>query len=218
VSVNAGLPRQVEWRGKPVTTGIFKSPVEGRVAVRGVNLAGDGQADLEVHGGPGKAVYAYPSEHFAFWREVYPDVEIGPGVFGENLTLEGWLEEDVHVGDRFRAGTAELVVTQPRVPCFKLGLRFDRPDVVKRFLAEDRSGFYLTIAEPGEVGAGDAFERVAEDPRRVSVADVVRVYRGELDAPDLLRRAIEVPSFPEEFRERYRQRLREVRAGAGDER
>lgn len=175
--------------------------------MRGVNLEGDGQADLEVHGGPGKAVYAYPSEHFDFWREVYPDVEIGPGAFGENLTIEGWSEEDVCLGDRFRAGSAELVVTQPRIPCFKLGLRFGRPEVVKRFLAEDRSGIYFGIAAPGEVAAGDAFECVAEDPRRVSVADVVRVYRGELDDPGLLRRAIEVPSFPEEFRRKYRERL-----------
>lgn len=177
------------------------------MAVRGVNLAGDGQADASVHGGPGKAVYAYPSEHFDFWRSVYPEVEIGPGVFGENLTLGGWLEEGVHLGDRFRAGTAELVVTQPRTPCFKLGLRFGRPDVVKRFLAEDRSGIYFTIVEPGEVAAGDAFERIAEDPRRVAVADVVRIYRGELDDPGLLRRAIEVPSFPEEFRQIYRGKL-----------
>jgi MOSC domain-containing protein YiiM len=209
VSVNVGRPREVEWRGKTVRTGIFKSPVAGPVAARGVSLEGDGQADLEVHGGPGKAVYAYPSEHFAFWREAYPEVEIGPGVFGENLTIEGWSEEDVCLGDRFRAGTVELVVTQPRIPCFKLGLRFGRPDVVKRFLAEDRSGFYLTIAEPGEVAAGDACERVAADPRRVSVADVVRVHRGELDDPDLLRRAIAVPAFPDEYREKFRRRLGE---------
>ena len=202
-----GLPCEVEWRGKQVTTGIFKTSVAGPVAVAGVQLAGDGQADPRVHGGPGKAVYGYPSEHFEFWQRAYPEVEIGPGVFGENLTLEGWLEENVHLGDRFRAGTAELVVTQPRVPCFKLGLRFGRPDVVKRFLAEDRSGIYFAIAAPGEVAAGDAFERIAEDPRRVSVADIVRIYRGELDDPDLLRRAIAVESFPEEFRQIYREKL-----------
>jgi len=202
-----GEPREVAWRGKTVRTGIFKSPVEGPAAVRGESLAGDGQADLIVHGGPAKAVYAYPSEHFHFWREAYPEVAIGPGAFGENLTLAGWLEDAVHLGDRFRAGTTELVVTQPRSPCFKLGLRFGRPDVVKRFLAEDRPGFYLAIAAPGEVAAGDGFERVAEDPRRVAVADVVRVARGELDDPDLLRRACEVPSFPEEFRRKYREKL-----------
>jgi len=181
--------------------------VAGSVEVRGVNLAGDGQADRTVHGGPAKAVYAYPSEHAAFWQQAYPGLAMGPGAFGENLTLEGWTEEDVHLGDRFRAGTAELVVTQPRTPCFKLGLRFGRPELVKRFLAEDRSGFYLTIAEPGAVAAGDPFERIAEDPRRVRVADVVRIRRGELDDPDLLRRAMAVPSFPDEFREKYRARL-----------
>lgn len=205
--MNVGEPREVEWRGRTVRTGIFKAPVTGAVEVRGVNLAGDGQADLEVHGGPDKAVYAYPGEHLVFWRTVYPDVAIGPGVFGENLTLEGWLEEGVCLGDRFRAGTAELVVTQPRLPCFKLGLRFGRPDVVKRFLAEDRSGFYLTIAAPGRVAAGDAFERIGRDPRRVSVADVVRVYRGQLDDPALLRRAIEVPAFPDGWREDFAAKL-----------
>ena len=182
----------------------------GRVAVRGVNLAGDGQADQTVHGGPGKAVYAYPEEHAEFWQAAFPDVAIVPGVFGENLTVAGCLEEDVHIGDRFRAGTVELIVTQPRIPCFKLGIRFGQPRVVKRFLAEDRSGFYLTIAEAGEVAAGDPFVRLAEDPRRVSVADIVRIHRGEFDDPDLLRRAIAVPSFPEEFRRLYRQRLGEA--------
>jgi MOSC domain-containing protein YiiM len=210
VSVNVGRPREVEWRGKRITTAIFKSPVAGAVTVRGVSVEGDAQADLQVHGGAGKSVYAYPSEHFDFWRNVYPDVGIGPGVFGENLTLEGWLEDGVCLGDRFRAGTAELVVTQPRSPCAKLGMRFDDPQMVKRFLAEGRSGIYFTIARPGEVAAGDPFERIASDPRRVSIADVVRVQRGEIDDPDLLRRAIEVPSFPEEYRRKFRQRLGEV--------
>jgi MOSC domain-containing protein YiiM len=182
------------------------------VAARGHNLDGDGQADPSVHGGHDKAVYAYPSEHFAFWRTLYPEVGIGPGALGENLTLEGWLEDDVCVGDRFRAGSAELVITQPRSPCFKLAVRFGRPDVVKRFRAEDRPGFYLSIAAPGEVAAGDAFERIERDPRRVSVNDVVRMRRDELDDPDLLRRAVAVPALPEEYRCELERRLRSIDA------
>jgi MOSC domain-containing protein YiiM len=210
VSVNVGRPREVPWRGELVRTGIFKAPVAGRVAVRGHNLAGDGQADPSVHGGHDKAVYAYPSEHFPFWRALYPEVGIAPGALGENLTLEGWLEDEVCVGDRFRAGSAELVVTQPRSPCFKLGVRFGRPDVVKRFRAEDRPGFYLSIAVPGELAAGDPFERIERDPRRVSVNDIVRLRRDEPDDPDLLRRAVAVPALPEEYRRELEARLRSL--------
>src|SRR4051794_6720971 len=154
VSVNVGLPRRVRWKGRDVTTGIFKEPVGGRTPLRPLNLDGDRQADLSVHGGATKAVYAYPVEHYPFWRDVLGH-ELTPGAFGENLTVEGVpLEDEVAIGDRFRIGTAELVVTQPRIPCFKLGLRFGREDIVKRFLASGRSGYYLAVAVEGDVGAG----------------------------------------------------------------
>jgi MOSC domain-containing protein YiiM len=190
-------------------TGIFKEPVAGRVRVRRLNLQGDGQADLSVHGGRDKAVYAYPSEHYPFWRNELPGQTLEPGAFGENLTTEGWWEDEVHVGDRFRLGTAEAVVTQPRMPCFKLALRFGRDDIVARFLESGRPGFYLRVLQEGEVEAGDPLERIEEDPRRVSVVDVVRLYldkRGTLDR-DLRERATQVEALPEAWRDHFRRRL-----------
>lgn len=206
ISVNVGLPKAVEWKGRTVTTGIFKEPVEGTVPVRRLNLDGDRQADLSVHGGPDKAVYAYPSEHYPFWRDEYPDHDLAWGAFGENLTTEGWLEDAVHVGDRFRIGTAEVVVVQPRLPCFKLGLRFGRDDVIARFLESDRPGFYLRVLQEGDVAAGDPMVRIAEDPRRVTVVDVVRLYLGSGDR-DLLARAAAVEALPASWRGRFQQQL-----------
>jgi MOSC domain-containing protein YiiM len=170
VSVNVGLPRQVEWHGRTITTSIWKAPVAGRVRVGRLNLQGDRQSDRRVHGGRDKAVYAYPSEHYAYWREQLPGAELSWGAFGENLTVAGLLEEQVHVGDRLRAGSAELVVTQPRTPCYKLGLRHDRPELVRCFLESGRSGFYLAVVREGDVAAGDAIERTAGDPLGPSIA------------------------------------------------
>jgi MOSC domain-containing protein YiiM len=132
LSVNVGMPQEIGWRGEIVRTSIYKAPVAGRVCVRMLNVDGDQQSDLSVHGGRDKAVYAYPSEHYAFWRTKLPGMELSWGVFGENFSTEGLLEGDVNIGDRFRAGSAEFIVTQPRMPCFKLGIRFGRPDMVKR--------------------------------------------------------------------------------------
>src|SRR5712671_6531621 len=132
ISVNVGQPKEVIWKGRKVMTGIFKEPVEGRVAVGRLNLEGDRQADLTVHGGPEKAVYAYPAEYYAFWREQFPEMELPWGMFGENLTIEGLLDESVHIGDRFQVGSAHLVVTQPRLPCSKLGLKFGRDYFLER--------------------------------------------------------------------------------------
>jgi MOSC domain-containing protein YiiM len=207
LSINVGLPREVEWRGKVVRTSIFKVPVSGRVRVMRQNVQGDRQSDLSVHGGPDKAVYAYPSEHYAFWRNELPGAELAWGAFGENLTTEGWSEDKVHVGDRFRAGSAEFVVTQPRMPCFKLGIRFNRPDMVKRFLRSGRTGFYLAVLQEGEIGAGDSVDRVAEDDSRISVADVVALYAADGANQDLLRRASRLPALPESWRQYFRDRL-----------
>lgn len=212
LSVNVGLPRPVPGRGGMVMTGIFKDPVAGRVRVRRLNLAGDRQADLSVHGGPDKAVYAYPSEHYPFWRNELPEHELAWGAFGENLTTAGWWEDEVHVGDRFRIGTAEMVVTQPRMPCFKLGLRFGRDDVIARFLESGRPGFYLRVLQEGEVEAGDPCERISEDPGRLTVVDVIRLYldrRGALSEADrdLLERAVQVEALPETWRDFFQRRL-----------
>ena len=207
LSINVGLPREVEWRGKFVRTSIFKAPVSGRVRVMRLNLQGDQQSDLSVHGGADKAIYAYPSEHYAFWRNEFPGLDIPWGAFGENLTTEGLLEDKVQVGDRFRAGSAEFIVTQPRMPCFKLGIRFNRPDMLKRFLRSGRTGFYLAVLREGDVAAGDAFDLVAQDDNHVTVADVVGLYTADAANQDLLRRASELSALPESWRQYFRERL-----------
>jgi MOSC domain-containing protein YiiM len=209
VSVNVGLPRPVSWRGRRIMTGIYKDPIEGRVQVRRTNLDGDRQADLSVHGGPDKAVYVYPSEHYPFWRRELELESLPWGSFGENLTTEGWWEDEVHIGDRFRVGTAEVVVTQPRMPCFKLAVKLDRDDIVESFLESGRPGFYLAVTREGELGAGDAMERIHEDENGVTVVDIVRLYmdrHGEGD-PDLLRRVVAVEALAEGWREHFRKRL-----------
>ncbi len=155
ISVNTGLPREVIWHGIQVTTGIFKQPIEGRVALRKLNLDGDRQADLTVHGGEHKAVYCYPLAHYGYWREELPGQALPMGAFGENFTTDGLLEDSVHIGDRFSVGSAEVIVTQPRLPCYKLGVRFQSDDMVKRFLASGRTGFYLAVTREGEVGADE---------------------------------------------------------------
>jgi len=154
ISVNVGVIREVHWRGRLVTTGIWKYPVEGRVAVRGVNLEGDDQADRTVHGGPHKAVYAYAREDYDFWRDE-EGLETSPGLFGENLTVEGLDLSEAVVGERWRVGSTLLEVAQPRLPCFKLGIRLGNPHFPKRFKVVSRMGAYLRIIEPGDVGAGD---------------------------------------------------------------
>ena len=173
VSVNVSLPRRVEWRGRQVRTSIWKSPVTGRVRVTRLSLEGDKQSDLRVHGGVDKAVYAYPSEHYAYWARELPGMDLPWGAFGENFTTEGLLEREVRIGDRFQVGTAELQVTDPRMPCYKLGVRFDRDDMVKRFLAHGGSGFYLAVIREGEVAAGDPIELTARSDREITIADVV---------------------------------------------
>lgn len=207
VAISVGRPREVEWRGRSIRTSIFKTPVAGRVHVTRGNVEGDQQSDLSVHGGPDKAVYAYPVEHYAFWRLELPDAELTSGGFGENFTTEGLLEDEVWIGDRYRVGTAEFIVTQPRVPCHKLAMRFGRPDIVKRFLRSGRSGFYLAVEREGEVGPGDAIERLARDDRRLTVADVVALYAGAAANQALLERASDHPSLPTAWREYFRQRL-----------
>ena len=209
VSVNVGLPRTVRWKGRDVTTGIFKEPVEGRIPLRRLNLDGDRQADLSVHGGATKALYAYPLEHYAFWYDELGE-ELTLGAFGENLTVEGLpLEEEVAVGDRFRISTAELVVTQPRVPCYKLGLRFGRKDMVKRFLATRRTGYYLAVEVEGDVGAGDRVETLARHPARIPVAEIMRVYASDRDDLETIERLIALDALPEDWRRYFEKKLTE---------
>jgi MOSC domain-containing protein YiiM len=215
VSVNVGRPREVLWNGKPVVTGFFKTPVDGPLALRRHNLDGDGQADLSVHGGPTKAVYVYSSAHYDYWRLELGDDDLAWGSFGENFTVEGLDEESVHVGDEFQVGGARVVVTEPRMPCFKLGIRFGRSDMVKRFLKSRRMGFYFGVVEEGMVEAGDHLERVAEHPDRLRVADVTRLYTTEKTNEALLRRAAAVSALPEAWRAHFQHQLEELRAGKG---
>ena len=200
ISVNVGLPREVVWKGMTVQTGTFKDPVDKPVTISKLNLAGDQQADLTVHGGAEKAVYAYPAEHYEYWRRELPEVPFSWGKFGENLTTEGLAEDTLCIGDRLRAGSAILMVTQPRMPCYKLALRFDRDDVIKRFLTSQRSGFYFSVIEEGEVQAGSKVEIVSRDPQRVAVVDIVRLYLRQADDPELLHRAMDVSALPQNWK------------------
>lgn len=195
LSVNVGQPQQVEYAGRMVMTSIFKSPVEGPREVRGYNIEGDRQADLRVHGGPYKAIYTYPHEHYNYWRKELGLDKLEPGAFGENLTTEGLLEEDVRIGDQFRLGSAILQVTQPRMPCFKLQVRFGRTDMVKRFWQSGFSGIYFSVKREGELAAGDTIERDSNGPEDVSIADVVRLYKGEEWRGEILNRALRAPLF-----------------------
>ena len=212
LSLNVGLPREVVWQGRTVTTGIYKDAVRGRVALRTLNLDGDRQADLSVHGGAHKAVYCYPHEHYAYWQSELPEpgTTLSMGAFGENFTTEGLDERSVHLGDQFAVGSAAVVVTQPRMPCYKLGIRFQSDDMVKRFLASGRSGFYVAVTREGEVGSGDEITVISRDPNAVSVADITHLYVAkQFDEGDLaiLRRALEVPSLPESWKQYFRERL-----------
>jgi MOSC domain-containing protein YiiM len=207
LSVNVALPREVSWQGKLVTTAIFKEPVKGPVMLRTLNLEGDRQADLTVHGGVTKAVYAYPSEHYGYWRTELPGVDLPWGMFGENFTTEGLLEENVYIGDRFRVGETEVMATEPRMPCYKLGIKFGRADIIKRFLASRRSGFYFAVVQEGMVTVGDSIELIGREQQEISVADITRLYGFEKNGLKSLRRAIEVEALPDNWKGYFRHQL-----------
>jgi len=206
ISVNVGMPREVPWRGGTVRTGIFKESVAAPLTLRRLNFEGDGQADLTVHGGPDKAVYAYPSEHYNAWRSRLGR-DLAPGAFGENLTTGGLVEDAVHIGDEFRVGSARLVVTQPRLPCYKLGIRFGLPGMVRMFLQAGWPGIYFAVAEEGTVGPGDAIERVADGENRITVAAMFRLVLDQDADPAELRRLLEVRALAAVWREELEARL-----------
>jgi MOSC domain-containing protein YiiM len=213
MSVNTGLPREVVWHGIRVTTGIFKEPVNGRVSLRKLNLDGDRQADLSVHGGEFKAVYCYQLAHYDYWKRELPGRDRPRGIFGENFTLDGPSDELVHLGDKFSVGSAEVVVTQPRLPCYKLGIRFEADDMVKRFFVSRRTGFYLAVTSEGEVGAGDEMTVISRDPNGVPVSEVTRLYAEKrYSSADVawVQRALRVAALPESWKEYFQQRLRQI--------
>lgn len=212
--MSVGRPREVEWHGGTVSTGIYKQPVEGRIAVRKLNLEGDQQADLTVHGGEHKAVYCYPVEHYDYWKRELPWRALPTAIFGENFTTDGLLEDGVHIGDRFAIGTAEVIVTQPRLPCYKLGIRFEWDGMVKKFMESRRTGFYLSVTREGEVGAGDEIRAIARDSKEVSITEIARLYAAKAHTGadvESVERALQVPALPESWKDYFRERLEKAK-------
>ena len=207
ISVNVARPRLILYRNSTVSTGIFKQPVNGPVQLRTLNLDGDRQADLAVHGGPFKAVYAYPSEHYAFWREELPGTNLPWGMFGENFTTWGLFETELHIGDRLEIGTAILMVRQPRIPCFKLAAKFHRTDILARFLRSGRSGFYFSVEQEGIVEAGNQFELLTRDAQGITIAEMNVLFADDKYNRLLLDKALATPALPEDWRDFFAKRL-----------
>jgi MOSC domain-containing protein YiiM len=216
ISVNVGLPRVVMSNGDPVSTGIFKEPLPGRIMLRTLNLDGDRQADLSVHGGPSKAVYTYPFEHYDYWKNELPEMKLPWGMFGENFTTAGLFESELNIGDKFQVGSAVVMVTEPRMPCYKLGIKFGRSDIVKRFLASERTGFYFAVLQEGEVGVGDRIELIERSKRSIKVSDITRLYTREKHNTELLRRAIEVEAVPDSWKSYFQHRLEKLTVPSRD--
>lgn len=212
VSLNVARPRLMLYNGQSINTGIFKEPVSGAVTLRTLNLDGDRQADLSVHGGPYKAVYGYPSEHYEFWRGELPEASLSQGAFGENFTTEGLQESDLHVGDRLRIGEAIVMVRQPRSPCYKLAAKFQRDDMIARFLHSGRSGFYFSVEQEGVVQAGDTFEVLSGEAEAVTVAELNHLYVDDKYNRELLDKAIATAALPQEWREYLQERLERMQA------
>ncbi len=207
VSVNVGSTQWVEFAGKKFPTGIFKYPVSGTISIHSTRVQGDGQADLESHGGVDKAIYLYPLEHYAFWREELSEDIQEMGSFGENFTTRGLLEEEVHIGDTFKVGTSIVQVTQPRTPCYKLAARFNRTDLPQRFLESLKSGFYLRVLQAGQVTAKDYFVLCDRDPNPVSVSEAARVYHFHRDDYRAIEKILENRALAEEWRSVLERRI-----------
>ena len=212
ISLNVARPRLVLYKGQSINTGIFKQPVSGAVMLRTLNLDGDRQADLSVHGGPYKAVYGYPSEHYDFWCQELPEASLSRGAFGENFTTEGLHESDLHVGDRLRIGAAIVMVRQPRSPCYKLAAKFQRDDMIARFLHSGRSGFYFSVEQEGVVQEGDKFEFLSRESHAVTVAELNRLYVDDKYNRELLEKAIASVALPEDWRDYLQERVDQVQA------
>ena len=213
LSVNVGLPRKILFNGQIITTAIFKDPVKGPIMLRKLNLDGDKQADLTVHGGLDKAVYSYPSEHYDYWRKQFPNTDLVWGMFGENFTTEGLFEDAVNVGDQFQIGSAKLVATQPRMPCYKLGVRFGRMDVIRRFMASGRPGIYFKVLTEGEVQRDDKIKIIRRDKNNVTVKDIVSLYiaRNDIDNIETMKRATKIRDLPEGWRHEFQQKIEQLK-------
>jgi MOSC domain-containing protein YiiM len=207
ISLNVGRPQLMVHNGATISSGIFKHPVSGKVMLRILNLEGDRQADLSVHGGPNKAAYAYPSEHYEYWQRELPGIKMPWGMFGENFTTAGLSEDDLHVGDRLRIGASVVVVRQPRMPCYKLQAKFKIDDMIQRFLTSGRSGFYFSVEEEGEVTSGDAIELISQNRDGIRISEMNRLFFRDKYNRDLLQKAIATTALPEDWREYFLPRL-----------
>ncbi len=207
VSLNVARPRLVVYKEKTINTGIFKEPVSGPVQLRTLNLDGDRQADLSVHGGPYKAVYGYPSEHYPSWRQELPGIDFPWGMFGENFTTSGLAEDELHVGDRFQIGAAIVMVRQPRIPCYKLAAKFQRDDMLDRFLRSGRSGFYFSVEQEGSVAADDDFQLLKRNEDGITISEMNRLFVREKYNQQLLRKAIDTAAVPDSWRDYFSERL-----------
>lgn len=211
ISVNVGLPKKVNFGKETVTTAIFKDPIKHRVKLYTLNLEGDKQADLTVHGGVDKAVYSYPSEHYKFWKKEIKDFEYSWGTFGENLTTEGLLEDVVNIGDQFQIGSAKVIATQPRMPCYKLAVRFGRMDIIRRFMASERSGIYFKVAQEGEIGVEDKIELIKSDENKVTIRDIVRLQTNGGRDTEMMKQAIKVKDLPDGWRNYFMEKLTKLK-------
>ena len=217
LSLNVGLPRKVLFNGQTVTTGVFKDPVKGPIMLRKLNLDRDRQADLTVHGGVDKAVYSYPAEHYDYWRKQFPNLDINWGMFGENFTTEGLMEDDINVGDQFQIGSAKLVATQPRMPCYKLGVKFGRMDVVRKFLVSGKPGIYFKVLKEGQVQVGDKIDVIRKDKNSVTVKDIAYLYISRdhaVDNIETMRRAIKIGALPEGWKYEFQENIERFERGS----
>ena len=212
ISVNVSQPKEVSYNGKRIKTGIFKEPVSGRTMMRRLNIDGDGQGDPSVHGGVHKAVYVYPIEHYDYWKQALGRDDLTYGKFGENLTVEGMSEDTVHIGDVFRIGEALVEVSQPRVPCFKLGIKMGNPQIVKPFLESKRVGFYVRVLEEGEVGAGDTIERTKVGAGQMTVKEIVHLRHLDNTNTGAAEKAANLPALTPSWRDSFE----EIVAQAGN--
>src|ERR1044072_2583314 len=210
VSVNVGLPKQISYGKRQVVTSIFKEPIEGRVKVTTLKLDWDAQADLSVHGGLDKAIYSYSEEHYKYWKEVYPTIVMPFGMFGENLTTQGLNEDTVNIGDQYQIGSSRLVVTQPRMPCYKLGIKFGRMDILEKFINSQRPGIYYKVLQEGDLGAGDNIILLYKDKNNVTINDIVSLYlndRHDKENISKMKKATKLKSLPESWKIYFSQKI-----------
>ncbi len=206
ISLNIGLPREIEFEGKKIITSIYKEPVFERVNLEKINLEGDKQADLSVHGGIFKAIYSYPIEYYEFWKKKYPNKIFSIGFFGENLTTKGLFEYEVNVGDKFKIGTAQIVATQPRLPCYKLGARAGTMEIIKQFLDSEKTGIYFKVVKSGQIGSGDQIQLIAKDPNNITIQDIVRLYKNKA-SQEIMERAIKLHHLPQKWKSQFVEKL-----------